>query len=167
VKNSRMLTSNHDWLCSHFSPFFLMADTLKTSEIPTIVGAARSTPSLSTLFKALQSAELVDTYEKDGSYTVFAPNNDAFAKLPSADLTTLMTPDKKSDLIKILNNHIVKWALKSTDLKEWTDLTSLQGSKLKVTIKDKKFYINGALVTLADITVKNGIVHVIDTVLMV
>lgn len=95
-----------------------MADTPKTSEIPTIVGAARATPSLSTLFKALQSAELVDTYEKDWSYTVFAPNNDAFTKVPADTLKTLMTPDKKSELVKILNNHIVKWALKSTDLKE-------------------------------------------------
>lgn len=139
---------------------------VKAMKLPNIVETAIATPILSTLVAAVQAGGLVETLANDGPFTVFAPTNDAFAKIPSATLTALLTPEKKSDLVNILTFHVVSGKAFSGDLKDGQEITTLQGGKLKVKITDGKVYINGAQVVLADVKTKNGVVHVIDTVLL-
>jgi uncharacterized surface protein with fasciclin (FAS1) repeats len=138
----------------------------KSMKLPNIVETAVATPILSTLVAAVQAGGLVETLSTGGPFTVFAPTNDAFAKIPSATLSALLTPEKKNDLVNILTFHVVSGKAFSGDLTDGQEITTLQGGKLKVKITDGKVYINGAQVVLADVKTKNGVVHVIDTVLM-
>ncbi len=138
----------------------------KALNLPTIVEAAIATPILSTLVAAVQAGGLVDTLSNSGPFTVFAPTNDAFAKIPAATLWALLTPEKKADLVNILTFHVVSGRAFSTDLKDGQEITTLQGGKLKVKITDGKVFINGAQVITADLKMKNGVVHVIDSVLL-
>jgi uncharacterized surface protein with fasciclin (FAS1) repeats len=138
----------------------------KIQNMPNIVETAVATPILSTLVAAVKAGGLVDTLVWPGPFTVFAPTNDAFAKIPSATLAALLTPEKKPDLVKILTFHVVSGKALSTDLYDGQEITTVQGGKLKVKIMNGKVYINGAQVVLADVKTKNGVVHVIDSVLM-
>jgi len=138
----------------------------KAMSLPNIVETAIATPILSTLVAAVQAGGLVDTLATGWPFTVFAPTNDAFAKIPADTLASLLTPEKKSDLVNILTYHVVSGKAFSGDLKDGQEITTLQGAKLKVMIKDGKVYINGAQVVLADVKTKNGVVHVIDSVLL-
>jgi len=135
-------------------------------QLPNIVETAIATPILSTLVAAVQAGGLVDTLATGGPFTVFAPTNDAFAKIPADTLASLLTPEKKSDLVNILTFHVVSGKAFSGDLRDGQEITTLQGAKLKVRITDGKVYINGAQVVLADVKTKNGVVHVIDSVLL-
>ncbi len=137
-----------------------------TLNLPNITEAAVATPALSTLVTAVTAGGLADTLANKGPFTVFAPTNDAFAKVPSATLSALLTPEKKSDLVNILTYHVVSGKALSTDLKDGQEITTLQGGKLKVKIADGKVYINNAQVIMADVKTENGVVHVIDSVLM-
>ncbi len=119
-----------------------------------------------TLVAAVKQAGLVETLSGVGPFTVFAPTNEAFAVIPKATLDGLMKPEMKADLTKILTYHVVPGALKAADLKDGQELTTVQGGKLKVSIKDGKVMINGANVTIADVVSSNGVTHVIDGVLM-
>jgi len=119
-----------------------------------------------TLVAAVKQAGLVETLSGAGPFTVFAPTNAAFAKVPAATLESLMKPAMKADLTKILTYHVVAGAFKSADLKDGQELTTVQGGKLKVSVKDGKVMINGANVTIADVVSSNGVTHVIDGVLM-
>jgi uncharacterized surface protein with fasciclin (FAS1) repeats len=119
-----------------------------------------------TLVAAVKQAGLVETLSGTGPFTVFAPTNEAFAKIPAATLEGLMKPEMKADLTKILTYHVVAGAVKAADLKDGQELTTVQGGKLKVSIKDGKVMINGANVTIADVVSSNGVTHVIDGVLM-
>lgn len=135
-------------------------------KLPSIAEAAIATPSLSTLVAAVKAGGLVDTLMNDGPFTVFAPTNDAFAKIPADTLASLLTPEKKSDLVNILTYHVVSGKALSGDLRDGQEITTLQGKTLKVRIMDGKVYINGAQVIMADVKTKNGVVHVIDSVLL-
>ena len=119
-----------------------------------------------TLVAAVKQAGLVETLSGAGPFTVFAPTNEAFAAIPKATLDGLMKPEMKADLTKILTYHVVAGAVKAADLKDGQELTTVQGGKLKVSIKDGKVMINGANVTIADVISSNGVTHVIDGVLM-
>lgn len=119
-----------------------------------------------TLVAAVTAADLATALSGDGPFTVFAPTNEAFNKVPKATLDALMTPAKKADLTKILTYHVVSGAYKAADLKDGQMLKTLQGQDLKVTIKDGKVMINDAAVTTADVISKNGVTHVIDAVVM-
>jgi uncharacterized surface protein with fasciclin (FAS1) repeats len=134
--------------------------------LPNIVEAAIATPALSTLVVAVKAGGLVETLATGGPFTVFAPTNDAFAKIPAATLQALLTPEKKADLVNILTFHVVSGKAMSTDLYDGQEITTLQGGKLKVKIMNGKVYINGAQVVIADVKTKNGVVHVIDSVLL-
>ena len=131
-----------------------------------IIENAVNSKDHTTLVAAVKAAGLVETLSGTGPFTVFAPTNEAFAKVPAATLTDLMKPAMKADLTKILTYHVVSGALKSSDLKDGMELTTVQGGKLKVSIKDGKVMINGANVTIADVVSSNGVTHVIDGVLM-
>jgi uncharacterized surface protein with fasciclin (FAS1) repeats len=138
----------------------------KAQMLPTIVGAAVATPALSTLVAAVKAGGLVETLSSAGPFTVFAPTNDAFAKVPSATLASLLTPEGKPALVNILTYHVVSGKAMSGDLVDGQEIKTVQGKTLKVMIKDGKVFINNAQVVIADVKTKNGVVHVIDSVLM-
>lgn len=154
-----------------------MEDTVMT-EAGVEVGGAMMVPSKNivenamgssdhtTLVAAVKQAGLVETLSGAGPFTVFAPTNGAFAMVPKATLDGLMKPEMKADLTKILTYHVVPGAVKAADLKDGMELTTVQGGKLMVSIKDGVVMINGAKVTIADVVSSNGVTHVIDAVLM-
>lgn len=131
-----------------------------------IVENAAGSADHTTLVAAVTQAGLAETLSGTGPFTVFAPTNEAFAKVPKEALDNLMKPEMKADLTKILTYHVVPGALKAADLKDGQELTTVQGQKLTVSVKDGKVMIGGANVTIADVVSSNGVTHVIDGVLM-
>ena len=108
----------------------------------------------------------VETLKGAGPFTIFAPTNEAFAALPAGTVEGLLKPEKKAALTNILTFHVVAGAVKAADLKDGQKVKTLQGGELTVSIKEGKVKVNGANVTAADLTGSNGVVHVIDAVLM-
>lgn len=131
-----------------------------------IVENAVGSSDHTTLVAAVTAAGLAETLSGPGPFTVFAPTNEAFSKVPKATLDNLMKPEMKADLTKILTYHVVPGALMAADLKDGQELTTVQGQKLQVTVKDGKVWVGGATVTIADVVSSNGVTHVIDGVLM-
>lgn len=131
-----------------------------------IVDLAASTDFLSTLVAAVKAGELVDVLKGDGPFTVFAPTNEAFAKLPAGTVEELLKPENKDKLIAVLTYHVVPGIVRSTDLKNGQKAKTVQGQEITVTLKDGKAMIDHAVVSAADIEAKNGIVHVIDSVIL-
>ena len=131
-----------------------------------IVENAAGSADHTTLVAAVKAADLAATLSGAGPFTVFAPTNAAFDKVPKATLESLLTPEKKADLTKILTYHVVPGALKAADLKDGQKLKTVQGQELTVSVKDGKVMVNGATVTTADVVSSNGVTHVVDAVLM-
>lgn len=131
-----------------------------------VVDIAISSPDHTTLVAAVQAAGLVETLKGEGPFTVFAPTNAAFEALPAGTVESLLTPEKKADLSAILTYHVVAGSVMAADLTDGQKVTTVQGEELTVSIKDGKVMINGANVTTADLSGSNGVVHVIDAVLM-
>ena len=131
-----------------------------------IVENAAGSSDHTTLVAAVKAADLAGTLSGAGPFTVFAPTNAAFDKVPKATLESLLTPEKKADLSKILTYHVVPGALKAADLKDGQKLKTVQGQELTVSVKDGKVMVNGATVTTADVISSNGVTHVVDGVLM-
>jgi transforming growth factor-beta-induced protein len=121
--------------------------------------------SAKTLAAAVTAAGLVETLKGTGPFTVFAPTDAAFSAIQS-DVDNLLKPENKDKLSKILTYHVVSGKAMSSDLKDGQMITTVEGSQLKVTIKDGKVMINGANVVSADIPASNGVIHVIDKVVM-
>jgi uncharacterized surface protein with fasciclin (FAS1) repeats len=132
----------------------------------TVVDIAVGSPDHSTLVTAVTTAGLVETLSGAGPFTVFAPTNAAFAALPAGTVEGLLKPESKADLTSILTYHVVAGSLKAADLTDGQKLKTVNGAELTVTIKDGKVMIDGANVTAADLTAGNGVVHVIDAVVM-
>lgn len=131
-----------------------------------IVDLAVATEFLSTLVAAVKAGDLVDVLKGDGPFTVFAPTNEAFAKLPAGTVENLLKPENKAQLVAVLTYHVVPGKVMSKDLKNGQKAKTVQGSDITVTLKDGKAMINNATVTAADIEASNGVVHVIDTVIL-
>jgi uncharacterized surface protein with fasciclin (FAS1) repeats len=131
-----------------------------------IVDNAMNSSEHTTLVAAVKQAELVETLKGAGPFTVFAPTNASFDKLPAGTVDNLMKPENKGKLKNILTYHVVPGALKAADLKDGQMLKTVQGEELKVTVKDGKVMINNAEVTTADVISSNGVTHVINAVLM-
>ncbi len=131
-----------------------------------IVENAAGSADHTTLVAAVTAAGLGETLSGAGPFTVFAPTNAAFEKLPKGAVEGLLKPEKKADLTKVLTFHVVPGALKAADLKDGQKLKTVQGQELTVTVKDGAVKINGATVTTADVISSNGVTHVIDAVLM-
>jgi len=118
-----------------------------------------------TLAAAVKAAGLVETLQGKGPFTVFAPTDAAFAHVQS-EVDKLLEPENKKELAKILTYHVVSGKHDAAHLKDGQELTTVEGCKLKVTVKDGKVTVGNAKVTHADIHASNGVIHVIDTVLM-
>lgn len=131
----------------------------------TIVSIASGNKKFSTLVTALKAADLVETLSAAGPFTVFAPTNAAFAKLPKATLANLLKPENKEQLQKILTYHVVSGAVTSKMLKSGR-VATVEGSNVTVRIRGKKVRVNNAKVIMADVKASNGVIHAIDTVLM-
>jgi uncharacterized surface protein with fasciclin (FAS1) repeats len=141
------------------------AATGTTQAGKTIVETAAANPDLSTLVAAVKAAGLVDTLSGKGPFTVFAPTNEAFAALPPGTVENLLKPENKDQLVKILTYHVVSGAVTSSDLKAGP-VTTVEGQPVTVAINGKTVMVNNATVVKADVTTSNGVVHVIDKVLM-
>jgi uncharacterized surface protein with fasciclin (FAS1) repeats len=131
-----------------------------------VVDIAIGSADHSTLVAAVKAAGLVETLKGAGPFTIFAPTNAAFNALPAGTVDNLLKPEKKADLTKILTYHVVAGSVKAADLTDGQKVKTLQGEELTVSIKDGKVMINGANVTAADLVGSNGVIHVIDAVLM-
>lgn len=130
-----------------------------------IVDTAVGAGSFTTLVAAVQAAGLVDTLKGEGPFTVFAPTDDAFAALPEGTVATLLLPENKDQLIAILTLHVVSGKVMSSDLTNNMMAGSVQGSDLTI-MTEGGVTVNGANVVTADIETSNGVIHVIDAVLL-
>ncbi len=130
-----------------------------------IVAIASGDPQFKTLTTALKAAGLVQTLQGKGPFTVFAPTDKAFAALPKGTLEDLLKPENKDKLTKILTYHVVSGSVLSTSLKSG-DVPTVEKSKLKVVVAGGKVTVGGANVVKADIKASNGVIHVIDQVLI-
>lgn len=132
-----------------------------------IVENAMNSKDHTTVVAAVAAAGLVDTLKGPGPFTVFAPTNAAFEKLPAGTVDTLLKPENKSDLTKVLTYHVVPGAYRASDIKEGMTLKTVQGQNLTFSMKDGKWWINGAsMITIADVVSSNGVTHVVDMVLL-
>lgn len=132
-----------------------------------IVANAVNADNVTTLVAAVKAAGLVETLSSPGPFTVFAPTNSAFAKLPAGTVETLVKPENKTQLTSILTYHVVAGRLKVSDLYDGQKLKTVNGQELTVNVKDGKVWINGsAMVETANVISSNGVTHVIDTVLL-
>jgi transforming growth factor-beta-induced protein len=133
----------------------------------TIVGNASNASNVTTLVSAVKAADLVDTLNGTGPFTVFGPTNDAFNKLPAGTVEDLLKPENKETLKSILTYHVVSGKYKSSDLKDGQMLKTVNGEELKISKMDGKIKINDmAMIETSDVVSTNGVTHVIDTVLM-
>jgi uncharacterized surface protein with fasciclin (FAS1) repeats len=130
-----------------------------------IVSLAMGTESLSTLVAAVKAAGLVETLQGDGPFTVFAPTDEAFAALPEGTLDNLLKPENKEKLAAILTYHVVAGKVMSTDLSDGMKAKTVNGAEVTITTADGA-KVNGANVVSADVAASNGVVHVIDAVIM-
>lgn len=131
----------------------------------TVVDVAAGNADFSTLVTAVQKAGLVDTLNGEGPFTVFAPTNEAFAKIPAADLEAILAD--KAKLTAILTYHVVPGKVMSTDLASGSqDVKTVQGEDATVVVSDAGVTYAGANVTTADVDACNGVIHIIDTVVV-
>lgn len=143
------------------------AATTETATLPaTVVAIAQASPDHSTLVAAVTAAELVETLSGEGPFTVFAPTNAAFEQLPAGTLDNLLKPENKATLTGILTYHVVPGKLKAADLVDGQKLKTVNGAELTVGVTDAGVTIDGALVTAADLEAGNGVVHVINAVVL-
>ena len=131
-----------------------------------IVQLASATPDLSTLVEAVKAAALVDTLESAGPFTVFAPMNEAFAALPAGTLANLLKPKNKAQLVRLLTYHVVQGAVKAADILDGERLLTVEGMYVMCAVNKSGVFINNAQVTTADVMASNGVVHIINQVLL-
>lgn len=133
-----------------------------------IVEIAVSDGRFNTLVAALKAADLVETLEGKGPFTVFAPTDEAFNKLPSGTVENLLKPENKDTLKDILLYHVASGNLSSKDVSklDGKEIALENGKTAKISLKDGEVFINDSKVIITDIKANNGVIHVIDTVLM-
>ena len=130
-----------------------------------IIDTALSVGNFSTLAAALGAAGLVETLKGDGPFTVFAPTDEAFSKIPSEKLSELLQPENKERLVAILTYHVLSGRVTADEVTNLESATSLQGQTLKISTKDG-IKINDASVLTPDVQATNGVIHIIDAVLI-
>jgi uncharacterized surface protein with fasciclin (FAS1) repeats len=131
-----------------------------------IVDTAVAAGDFKTLAAALQAAGLVDTLKGAGPFTVFAPTDEAFAKLPAGTVEDLLKPENKQKLVSILTYHVVAGDVMAKDVLKLSEAKTLNGKELKIMVEGGKVMVDGANLTKTDIQCSNGVIHVIDSVLI-
>ncbi|MEM1260921.1 MAG: fasciclin domain-containing protein [Pseudomonadota bacterium] len=131
-----------------------------------IVDVAVAAGSFETLAAALTAADLVDTLKGDGPFTVFAPTDAAFAKLPAGTVETLLKPENKDQLVAVLTYHVVAGKVMAKDVIALDSAATVNGADVTIAVNDGTVTINNATVTATDIKASNGVIHVIDTVIL-
>lgn len=131
-----------------------------------IVEVATENGSFTTLVAALKAGGLVETLQGEGPFTVFAPTDEAFAKLPEGTVEMLLKPENKDKLVSILTYHVVPAKVTAAEVVKMDSGTTVQGQNVMIKVNDGKVMINDAHVVTADVEASNGVIHVIDTVLM-
>ncbi|MBD8526857.1 fasciclin domain-containing protein [Pseudomarimonas arenosa] len=131
----------------------------------TIVDIAAGNPDFSTLVSAVKAAGLVDTLSSEGPFTVFAPTNEAFAKLPQGTLESLLKPENKDQLVAILTYHVVAGEVKAEQVVKLDQAKTVNGKALSIDSANG-VRVNNATVTATDIEASNGVIHVLDTVVL-
>jgi uncharacterized surface protein with fasciclin (FAS1) repeats len=131
----------------------------------TVVEIAAGNESFTTLVAAVKAAGLAEALSGTGPFTIFAPTNEAFAKLPAGTVETLLKPENKEKLAGILKYHVVSGKVMAADVKAMK-VKTLQGSEFEITIKEGTVMVDGAKVVKTDIVGKNGVIHVIDSVIL-
>jgi uncharacterized surface protein with fasciclin (FAS1) repeats len=144
-----------------FTPAVIAAD----APTETVVGIAAGNKDFSTLVAAVKAAGLVDTLSGTGPFTVFAPTNDAFAKLPKGTVEDLLKPENKAKLTAVLTYHVVAGKVLAADVKTGK-VKTVQGGELDVKVSDGGVTVDGAKVVKTDILGTNGVIHVIDSVVL-
>jgi uncharacterized surface protein with fasciclin (FAS1) repeats len=131
-----------------------------------IVETAVADGSFETLAAALNAAGLVETLKGLGPFTVFAPTDEAFAKLPAGTVEDLLKPENKPKLVAVLTYHVVPGSVTSSEVVKMTSAKTVQGQSVKISAKEGGVKIDGANVVKADVRASNGIIHVIDSVIL-
>lgn len=131
----------------------------------TVVAIAAGTADFSTLVAAVKAAGLAETLSGEGPFTVFAPTNEAFAKLPAGTVETLLKPENRAKLAGILTYHVVAAKVMAADVKT-SKVKTVQGTELDIVVKDGSVTVDGAKVVKTDIVGSNGVIHVIDSVVL-
>jgi len=131
-----------------------------------LVDTAVNAGTFSTLVAALEAGDLVGTLKSDGPYTVFAPNDEAFAKLPEGTVEMLLLPENKDKLVAILTYHVVPGNVTAAEVVTMQTAMTANGEALSIRVVDDTVFINDSRVVAADIGASNGIIHVVDTVIL-
>lgn len=134
--------------------------------LPDIVDTAVGAGSFNTLAAALEAADLIGALKGEGPFTVFAPTDEAFAKLPEGTLEELLKPENKDMLVDILTYHVVAGQVTSADVANLTSATMLNGDSISINVQNGAVMVNDANVIAVDIMASNGVIHVIDTVIL-
>lgn len=133
---------------------------------PNVVQVAVSSKDHSTLVTAVKAAELVDALSNAGPFTVFAPTNAAFDKLPAGTVEGLLKPEQKDALSNILEYHVYVGVIKTEQMRDGQSLGQVNGKNIKLQVKDGKYMVNDKATIVASVPASNGIIHVIDEVLL-
>lgn len=131
-----------------------------------IVDTAVEAGNFKTLAAALGAGGLVDTLKSKGPFTVFAPTDEAFAKLPKGTVEDLLKPENKAKLVKILTYHVVPGKVTAADVVKLSSAKTVEGSEVKIAVDGGKVKVDDAQVVKADIGTSNGVIHVIDSVIL-
>ena len=145
---------------------FAATNIKANEEGKTIVETAVAAEDFSTLVAAVKAAGLVETLSGKGPFTVFAPTNEAFAKLPKGTVESLLKPENKEKLIAVLTYHVVPGTVMAKDVVKVDSAKTVQGSKISITVKGKTVKVDNAEVVKTDIKCSNGVIHVIDSVIL-
>ena len=148
----------------HVKLFETFMESMHTMD--SVVDIAAKSPDHKTLVAAVTAADLIETLSGEGPFTIFAPSDDAFAKLPMNTVKHLLKAENKEELVSLLTNHVVAGNVMSGDLRDGQMVETLGGEKLQVSIEDGEVLINGSKVTAPDLAASNGVVHVLDSVII-
>ncbi len=138
----------------------------KKNKSADIVDTAVSAGQFNTLAAALKAADLVDTLKGDGPFTVFAPTDEAFAKLPEGTVETLLKPENRDQLVAVLTYHVVPGKVKAADVVKLRNAKTVNGAEVSIAANDAGVRVDDANVVKTDIIASNGVIHVIDAVIL-
>lgn len=143
-----------------------LGTAVRAGEKKDIVDTAVAAGQFKTLAAALQAADLVDALKGEGPFTVFAPTDEAFGKLPKGTVEGLLKPKSKGALTGILTYHVVAGSVEAADVVKLSNATTLNGQRVNIAVKDGSVMVDGAKVVATDIRCSNGVIHVIDSVIL-